>query len=352
MGDAETEKMGGVFFRQRMGGLFWGSPTGRDEKIDRIRVKPFGFVRFHRPGMNRLNRNHVNPLILKIRVQTIARQPNNGINNGTKTQHKEVIMEFLLDKIKMLVNMLLFHPRSTTTSLILLLFVIAIAVYVNRKRDASGKVSFVDRTRTGVVGLRLYETEEGQRKRNWLIPLWMPESNLLLTVRMLLPKGEYDVRAFWRADIFSCLKDGVFTAQPVQKLSVYNLSDLGKFKVSADMPVEFKLSPEGKKAQIDSPNKSLLEFAPDKPPFPLMLSDSAMDKLGAKLEKAKKEKLWELSIVDERIMSHLEYEVKSLSRKLDGMTIKNKELESNMDGVCQKLKTLQKDSGAEKKTAG
>ncbi len=261
-------------------------------------------------------------------------------------------MEFLLDKIKMLVNMLLFHPRSTTTSVILLFLVIAIGFYVNRKRDASGKVSFIDRTKTGVICLRLYETEEGHRKHNWLIPLWMPESNLLLTVRMLLPKGEYDIRACWRADISSYLKQGIFTAQPIQKISVYNLSDLGKFKVPAEMPVEFKLSPEGNKAQIDSPNTSLLEFAPDKPPFPLTLSDSAMDKLGAKLEKAKKEKLWELSIVDDRIMSHLEYEVKSISRKLDGMTIKNKELESNMDGVCRKLKTLQKDSGAEKKTAG
>jgi hypothetical protein len=261
-------------------------------------------------------------------------------------------MEFLLDKIKMLINMLLFHPKSTMTSLILLFIVIAIGFYVNRKRDASGQVSFVDRTKTGVVGLRLYETEEGQRKRNWLIPLWMPESNLLLNVRMLLPKGEYDIRAFWRTDIYSYLKEGVFTAQPVQKMSVYNLSDLGKFKVPADMPVEFKLSPDEKKAQIDSPNTSSLEFAPDKPPFPLAISDRSMDKLGAKIEKAKKEKLWELSIADERILSHLEYEVKSLSRKVDGLTIKNRELETNMDGICRKLKTLQKDSGAEKKTAG
>ncbi|OQX23609.1 MAG: hypothetical protein BWK80_25125 [Desulfobacteraceae bacterium IS3] len=40
--------------------------------IDRICVKSFGFVGCYRPDMNRLNRNHENPKILQILIQTVC----------------------------------------------------------------------------------------------------------------------------------------------------------------------------------------------------------------------------------------------------------------------------------------
>lgn len=257
-------------------------------------------------------------------------------------------MEFLLIKIRMIYEFLLFHPKSATTSAVLLFVIILIAYFVNRKRDATGQVSFVDRTKSGVIGVRVYETGEGQEKRSWLFPLWIPEKELLLNVKVLLPKGQYDIKAYWRTEVSQYVKDGLFTARPVQKEKAYSLSDFGRFKVSTDTPVEFKLTALDKKVQIDSPDKSALEADPVKKPFPLSISDPSFKKLASKFEKLGESRNWVLSLIDDRIVTGLESEIKVVHRKLDGVMVKNQELKSDLDQVVRKLKTLQEGRDSKK----
>ena len=257
-------------------------------------------------------------------------------------------MEFLLTKIRMIYEFLLFNPKSSTTSTVLLFIVILIAYFVNRKRDATGQVSFVDRTKSGVIGVRVYEINEGQRKRSWLFPLWIPEKELLLNVKILLPKGEYDINAYWRAEVSRYMKEGLFTARPIEREKEYSLSGFGRFKIAKDTPVEFKLTASDKKMQIDSPDKSALEADPAKKPFPLAISDPSFKKLAAKFEKLNQSGNWVLSIIDDRIVTNLENEIRVIHQKLDGGIIKNQELKSDLDQVVRKLKTLQKDSGSKK----
>lgn len=253
-------------------------------------------------------------------------------------------MDVLLEKIRIAYEFLLFYPKSTTTSAILLLIVILIAFFVNRKRDASGNISFVDKARTGVVGVRVYEMEEGYRKRSWLFPLWIPEKRLLLNVRILLPTGEYEIKAYWREEVSEYVIKGLFAPRPIEKEKAHSLSDFGSFKASKEMPVEFRLTVSGKKAQIDSPDISALELNLAKKPFPLIISDPSIKKLPALFERAKKGKIWELSVIDERILTHLETEVKGVKRKLDGAVIKNKDLKSDLDRVVREL-NKRKDEG-------
>ncbi|OQY58844.1 MAG: hypothetical protein B6245_09760 [Desulfobacteraceae bacterium 4572_88] len=254
-------------------------------------------------------------------------------------------MNTLFDKIGDLWDFLILQPKSITTLLIALVIVIVIAFFVNRKRDASGRLSFVDKSRTGVIGVRIYETEEGYRKRNWLIPIWLLESNLLLNVRMLLPKGEYDIKAYWNPDVSH---KRVFDAWPIQKLRAYSLSGVGKFKISEDTPIAFELGVQGKNMQIDSPDKSALEADSVKKPFPMILSDPSLGKIAGKFEKASKDKIWKLSVTDERIVRIIENEGKSVKRKLDDALVKNKELKSNLDQLMKKLRVFQEKMSQQK----
>ena len=254
-------------------------------------------------------------------------------------------MDILIGQFTNLWEYLLFHQKSTTAMAVLLLIVIAIAFFVNRKRDASGRVSFTDKSRTGVIGVRIYETEEGYRKRNWLIPLWMPESNLLLNVRMLLPKGEYDIKAYWKADV---RQESVFEPQPLAKVKAHSLSGVGKFKIAQDTLIEFRIGVSEKKMRIDSPSASALESDPAKPPFPLIISDPSIGKVVTRFEKAAKSRIWELSVADERVAKRSENEIRGMRHKLEKVMMKNKELKANLDQLMEKLKAFQKSRKASK----
>lgn len=151
-------------------------------------------------------------------------------------------MEKFSEIFSMIIDFLFFYPKSITTLLIFLSIVVVIAFYVNKKRDESGRVSFIDMSKTGITGVRLYETENGIRKGNWLLPLWIPEAHLLLSIRIFLPKGEYEIRAYWKAEKYHFLEESLFKKQPPDKEKAYSLSHSGKFEVPKDMPVEFKLT--------------------------------------------------------------------------------------------------------------
>jgi len=240
------------------------------------------------------------------------------------------------------VDFLFFYPKSTSTLLIFLSVVVAIAFYVNRKRDATGKISFVDMSRTGITGLRLYETENGIRKNSRLLPLWIPEAHLILNIRTVLAKGEYEIRAYWKSDKYHLLKENLLKKQPVIKENAYSLSHSVKFEVQKDMPVEFKLTASDKNLQIDSPNKESLSFNSERPLLPLIISDTSFKKLAHSFDKLKKIKIWELSVIDDQIITSFENEIKSMSRKLDMAVIKNQELESNLNKMVSKLMYIQK----------
>lgn len=259
-------------------------------------------------------------------------------------------MEILFEKISMIYEFILFYPKSTTTSVILLLIVIVIAFFINRKRDASGRISFIDKSTSGVIGIRVYEIDDGYRKKSWLFPLWIAEKALLLNVKMLLPRGEYHVKAYWRTEVSRYVKEGFFTARPIEKEKAHSLSGVGKFEADKETPIEFRLIVSDKKVQIDSPNKSALKSDPAKTPFPLVLSDPSLKKLATKLEKTKGKKIWELSITDDRILTKLKNEIKGEKRKMESVVIKNKELKSDLDQVVRQLKKSQ-ESNPEKKAA-
>jgi len=246
-------------------------------------------------------------------------------------------MEILMNNILAMYEFLLFYPKSTTTLMIFLLIVIIIAFFVNRKRDASGRVSFVDKTKNGVTGVRLYETEEGKRKRNWLLPLWMPENNLLLNVRILLAKGDYDIRAYWSPDPGQ-IKESMFEPIPVEKAKVRSLSDLGRFGLAEDTLLEFKITASDKSMQIDSPERAALANQEGKTPLPLTLSDPSFEKFASKFGKIKQSRYWELPVSDPRIIGVIENELKGANRKADDLALKNKELKDNLDQVLIRVK--------------
>lgn len=266
-----------------------------------------------------------------------------------RTQQYGGIMETIPDKIVMAYHYLLFHPKSTATLVVFLVIVVIIAFFVNRKRDAAGQVSFIDKTRSGVIGVRVYEIEEGQRKKNWLFPLWIPQKDLLLNVRIMLPKGEYEIKAYWRENISEYVKTGLFKPRPIEKEKAYSLSDFGRFTIPAKTSIGFNLTASGKTLQIDSSDSSGLEPDSDKKPFPLVISDPSFKKLVRKFEKAKGDKIWELSITDDRILTALENQIKGLRRKLDQEAVKNKELKSDLDQVMRKLKSYQDPRKGEEK---
>jgi len=255
-------------------------------------------------------------------------------------------MEKFSEVFRMIIDFLFFYPKSTTTLLIFLSIIVVIAFYVNKKRDANGRVSFVDMSKTGITGIRLYETENGIRKNSRLIPLWIPEAHLLLNIRTILPKGEYEIRAYWKSDKYHLLKENLLKKQPPDKEKAYSLSHSVKFEVQNDTPLEFKLTASDKNLQIDLSDKESLLFNPDKSSLPLIISDTSFKKFANNFDKLKKSKIWEISVIDEQIIASLEYEIKSMNRKLDGAVIKNQELESYLNKVVSKLKHIQQSDKA------
>lgn len=246
-------------------------------------------------------------------------------------------MEMVIDLIRKAIEFLFLYPKSTTSLLVLLTLVLAIAFYVNRHRDESGRVSFLDRGRNGVIGARLFRMEEGNRKEIWPLPLWAGERNLLTQVKIFLSKGEYGVNAFWRpdgemaeADVFTPIADGKETANTISRTA--------RFVLSQDMALTFRLTAADGRLQIDSPDADHLTAEGETPPLPLPIGDSSLTRLARLLQKGKASGLWRLSLQDDRIMKGVQNTARTARRKLDGMAVEKKRLENQLDQAVQKLK--------------
>ncbi len=251
-------------------------------------------------------------------------------------------MTALFDTVETFIDFLFFHPKSTVTSILLLIIVLLIAFYVNRKRDAAGRVSFVDRSRQGVIGVRLFEMADGERGNSWLLPLWAGERRVLLNVKVFLPKGEYEIKGVWMPDDQLPDEGEIFEQRPADGRSVHSLTEVGRFTVSRSRGVEFRMTASAKRLQIDSPDKEFLEADEEKRPLPLVLTDSSLKWFALRFEKLKKKEIWELSLVDHRIIAGLHTKIKNVTRKLDGAEVKRKDLEAHLDKAVRQIGELRK----------
>jgi len=259
----------------------------------------------------------------------------------------------IFETITMIKEFFLAVPKTEMRLVILLLIIIIIAFYVNRKRDEKGKVSFIDKSKKGVMGVRLYELDKKRKKNKWLLPLWMPENNLILRIKTLLKEGEYEIEAYWEESSLQPAGD-LFDTRPIDKEEYVKLSEVCKFGVSRSMEVEFMLSLSGNTLQIDSPNNESLKVRSDQKAFPLTITDSSLTGVAARFKKARKNRIWELPLIDGRLLTDLKSENKIMNRKLDGMVAKNKQLESDLNFAVQQqlqlkheMKELKEQSGAE-----
>ena len=227
---------------------------------------------------------------------------------------------------------------STATLVLALVILIIIALYVNRKRDASGRVSFVDRSKTGIIAVRIFEIIDGFRKRSWILPLWSPENNLLCNVKMLLPNGEYELKACWQERRAHHSNASIFEAEPYDKQKAFSLSDVIKFKNAMTQGIEFRLRTSGKKIQIDSPEKKFLKFSSEQNVLPITISNLSITNRKFISDKIQRKKFWELSLIDDRLINSLRKKIGLMRRKLDGLIVKNRELESNLDQTVNRLR--------------
>jgi len=227
---------------------------------------------------------------------------------------------------------------STATLVLALVILIIIALYVNRRRDASGNVSFIDRSKTGIIAVRIFEIIDGFRKRSWILPLWSPENNLLCNVKILLPKGEYELKACWQERRAHHLNRKIFDAEPYDKQKTFSLSDVIKFETAMMQGIEFRLRTSLKKIQIDSPDKNFFKFSSEQNVLPLTISKLSITNRKFISGKTKKNKIWELSLIDDRLINSLRKKIVTMRRKVDGLIVKNRELESNLDLTVNRLR--------------
>ena len=236
-----------------------------------------------------------------------------------------------------MIDFLFLHPKSTTTLIVLLVIVIAIALYVNRHRDASGRVSFLDRGRSGVLGARIHRLEDGERKEVWLLPLWAGERNLLTEAKIVLPKGDYGIGAYWAPD-GDLTESEVFVPRTAGKENAHSLSRTAAFSLDRNAAVGFRLTAAEGKLHIDSPDAAPLTAGDGASVLPLPVGDPSLEKLARWLQKGKGGDLWRLTLQDNRIMEGVQDAAKTVRRKLDGMTAEKKRLEGQLDQAVQRLK--------------
>jgi hypothetical protein len=247
-------------------------------------------------------------------------------------------METLIDiAIGKPVEFLFLHPKSTTTLIVLLVIVIVIALYVNRHRDASGRVSFLDRGRSGVLGARIHRLEEGERKEVWLLPLWAGERNLLMEAKIVLPGGDYGIGAYWAPD-GELTESEVFVPRTAGKENVHSLSRTAAFSLDRDTAAGFRLTASEGRLHIDSPDAGRLTAGDDAPALPLPVGDPSLEKLARWLQKDKRVDLWRLTLEDDRIMEGVRSSAKTIRRKLDAMAAEKKRLETQLAQAVQRLK--------------
>lgn len=250
-------------------------------------------------------------------------------------------MDALIDiAIRKTVEFLFVHPKSTTTLIVLLVIVLLIALYVNRHRDARGRVSFLDRGRSGVLGARIHRLEEGERKEVWLLPLWAGERNLLIEAKIVLPKGDYGISAYWAPD-GELTESEIFVPRTAGKENAHSLSRTAAFSLDRNTAVGFRLTAADGKLHIDSPDAAQLAAGDDAPPLPLPIGDPSLEKLARWLQRGKRLHLWRLTLQDDRIMEGVQNAAKSVRRKLDGMTAEKKRLEGQLDQAVQRIKEAQ-----------
>lgn len=261
-------------------------------------------------------------------------------------------MEFINNFFSFLVDFLFFHQKSTAVILLMLIIVILIAFYINRKRDAGGNISFLDKSRTGAVGVRIFQLEEeGQRKNNWLIPLWLPAKNMLFHVKMILPKGEYEIKGYWQANTLTGMDDKkIFEQLPIETTKhIFNISDMARFAIETQKSVSFELTTAKKMLQIDCPDKAIFEFDPEKASLPLPISDPSFKKIGPAFEKAKAKNLWNIPLTDPRITLGIFKRIRAMGRKVDQASVRNRQMKSDLDRAMTQLKKVQ---GQKKQATG
>ncbi len=246
-------------------------------------------------------------------------------------------MDALVELIQDAIAFLFLHPKSTTTLVILLGIVVAIAFYVNRHRDETGRVSFLDRAWSGVIGARLYRMEEGERKEVWLLPLWAGGRSLMMDVKIFLTQGDYGINAFWRPD--GALDGGeVFAARAPGQESAHSLSRTARFSLARNAAVGFRLTASDGRLHIDSPDIAQPTAEGETAPLPLPLGDSSLARLARWLQKGTPPDLWRLPLHDPRVMEGVQNAAKTARRKLDGMMADKKRLEGQLDQAVQRLK--------------
>jgi hypothetical protein len=251
-------------------------------------------------------------------------------------------MTTLFDTLTSLSNTFLPYSASQAKLISLLLIIVIIALFVNRQRDSQGNLTFIDRGKAGMIGLRVYAIADGIRQKSWVIPLWSPENNLLLNVKILLPQGDYELKACWKDKTTQHLDTNLFDPQPIDKEKTLSLSKVVKFHLAKPMGIEFRLTAAGKKLIVGSPQKQFLRVSADRTALPLQITDPSI-KAGADLiRKSGGKGIWKLSLTDEKILKALQRKVAYLNRKLDSLVVKNKELESNLDQTLTQIKTVSK----------
>ena len=245
--------------------------------------------------------------------------------------------------IRQLVEVFFFHPKSTITSVVGLILILIIAFYVNRRRDASGRVSFLDRGRTGFIGVQILEVgDEGSPRRGWLLPLWAGERRLLLTVRLMMPAGRYEARSAWRADGPLPGSGDIFTPAPLDKERASPLSEAIRFTLARPRSVTYRLSAVGKTLQVDTPDVKSLGTEGEAPPFPLPVRDSSLRKLAARFDKLQAGEAWSLTLMDDKIVAGMKQQARAATRKAEGLEVKCRDLSANLDKALQKLKAAKK----------
>ena len=250
-------------------------------------------------------------------------------------------MDTIIEAIQFCVNYLLFYPKSSISLAGLLLIIVIIAFYVYYRRDASGKLSFIDKSRTGFIGMRLYKIEDNEKKGNWVLPLWGPMNLLLLNVKIALPEGEYEANACWRESNASMLSENLFEMKPVKEARVYNISKNVRFKIPGNKAVEFKINTSGKRLSIDSPEAAHFEYTDEKKTFPIIVTDPTLKTVGKNFEKDKKSKIWELPLIDDRVLNAQKKQTDTIRRQADNMAIRNKELEAQLNQAIARLKKME-----------
>jgi len=245
-------------------------------------------------------------------------------------------MDSLLNDLISLFTYIFIHPKSTMSLVFFLAIIVIIAFFVNRKRDASGQVSFIDKSRTGVICVRIYRIVDGRRADSLLLPLWMPEGRLITIVKILMTPGEYELKACWRGEKKAPDEKNMFQPRPIEQEKTYGLSKVGRIEIDKRAVFSFHLAVSGKKLLVVSPDSAAFQISSDKKPFPLVISDPQLTMIHRRFERLRKT-MWIFTLIDDRIFQFYQNEVKAMRRKWEAETIQSKKLKLNIDELMRQI---------------